>query len=228
MTETFLDAIQFQPGFEALTRRLHLRPGSPNLEDFTIFLEEMVGIARPKAFYKLAFIEANDTSSVLIDGVRFDSRVLCVNLADVHRVFVYLATCGRELAEKRAEEKDILRQFWADAVMEAALQAAMTALKEDLRSRFLVVKTSTINPGSLPDWPITQQQPFFELLGAAANLTGVFLTESMLMVPAKSTTGLFFETESDFINCQLCPRQTCPNRRAGYKPDLYNSKYKQA
>jgi len=228
MTETFLDAIQFQPDFEALTRRLHLRPGNPNLEDFTIFLEELAEVARPKAFYKLAFIEANDSSSVLIEGIRFDSRVLCVNLADVHRVFVYLATCGQELAEKRAEEKDILRQFWADTVMEAALQAAMVALKEDLRSRFQVGKTSTMNPGSLPDWPITQQQPFFELLGAAANRTGVSLTESMLMVPAKSTTGLFFETESDFINCQLCPRQTCPNRRAGFKPDLFDSKYKPA
>ena len=226
MTETFLDAIPFQPDIETIASRLHLRPGSPNLEEFTIFLEEMAEIARPKAFYKVAFIEANDLSSVLIDGVRFDSRVLCVNLADVHRVFVYLATCGHELAERRAVEKDILRQFWADAVMEAALQAAMAALKEDLKSRYQVGKTSTMNPGSLPDWPITQQQPFFELLGTTAHLTGVHLTDSMLMVPAKSTTGLFFETESDFINCQLCPRQTCPNRRAGYKPDLYDSRYK--
>jgi len=48
-----------------------------------------------------------------------------------------------------------------------------------------------------------------------------------LMVPAKSTTGLFFETESGFVNCQLCPRQTCLNRRAGYKPDLYDTRYKQ-
>jgi hypothetical protein len=225
--ETFLDAIEFQPDFEALARRLHLSPGSSNLDDFTVFFNEMAAIARPKAFYKVAFIEANDSNSVLIDGIRFDSRVLCVNLAEVHRVFAYMATCGQELAERRAGENDILRQFWSDAVMEAALHTAMARLKDDLKARYQVGKTSAMNPGSLPDWPITQQRPFFDLLGAAASRTGVRLTESMLMVPAKSTTGLFFETESDFVNCQLCPRQTCPNRRAGYKPDLFNSRYKQ-
>ena len=226
MTETLLDSIHFQPDYEDLARRLHLRPGSSNLEDFAEFCDEMVSIGRPKAFYKVAFIEANDSSSVVIDGIRFDSRVLCVNLAEVHRVFVYLATCGEELAERRANEMDILRQFWADAVMEAALKAAMSELQKDMTARYQVSKTASMNPGSLTDWPITQQKPFFELLGAAANRTGVRLTESMLMVPAKSTTGLYFETDRDFVNCQLCPRRTCPNRRAGYDPDLYDSRYK--
>ena len=227
MTEIFLDPIHFKPDYEALTKRLHLRPGNANLTDFSEFFEEMVAIGRPKAFYRLSFIEANDSNSVQINGIRFDSRVLCVNLAEVHRVFVYVATCGEELAERRASEKDILRQFWADAVMEAALQAAIAELKQDMTARYQVSKTAAMNPGSLSDWPITQQKPFFELLGASAKRTGVRLTESMLMIPAKSTTGLYFETEGNYINCQLCPRQTCPNRRAGYNSKLYDSRYKQ-
>jgi hypothetical protein len=225
MTETFLDSIQFQPDYENLIKRLRLRPGSPMLEDFSAFFDEIVEIARPKVYYKVAFTDENDSNSVVIDGIRFESRVLCVNLAEVHRIFAYLATCGVELEAHRAGETDILRQYWADAVMEAALQAAMLALREDMSLRYQVGKTSGMNPGSLPDWPISQQKPFFELLGETANRTGVRLTESMLMVPAKSTTGLFFETESDFVNCQLCPRKSCPNRRAGYDQDLYEARY---
>ena len=225
MTETYLDTIQFQPDYENLTKRLRLRPGSPMFEDFNAFFDETVKIARPKVFYKVAFTDGNDSNSVVIDGIRFESRVLCVNLAEVHRVFAYLATCGVELAEQRARETDILRQFWADALMEAALQSAMGVLREDMITRYQVGKTSAMNPGSLPDWPISQQKPFFELLGTTANRTGVRLTESMLMVPAKSTTGLFFETESEFVNCQLCPRKNCPNRRAGYNQDLYGARY---
>jgi hypothetical protein len=152
--------------------------------------------------------------------------VLCVNLSEVHRVFPYLATCGVELAERRASEDDILRQFWADAIMEAALQSAVQAFAADLSARFGAGKLAAMNPGSLPDWPLSQQAPFFELLGPGARRTGVTLSETMLMQPAKSVSGLFFETESGFVNCQLCPRRACPNRRADYDRDLSDKKYR--
>ncbi len=227
MEEVFLDSIPFKPDFESLTRRLHLKSGSPHLEDFSILFNEMAEIARPKAFYKVSFIDESEADSIVINGVCFHSRVLCVNLADVHRVFAYVATCGREIADKRAGETDILSQFWADAVMESALQAAMAAMMEDMNGRYQLAKTSAMNPGSLPDWPITQQRAFFDLLGSSADRTGVRLLDSMLMTPSKSTTGIIFETESNFVNCQLCPRRTCPNRRAGYNPELFDTKYRQ-
>jgi hypothetical protein len=40
------------------------------------------------------------------------------------------------------------------------------------------------------------------------------------MIPRQSVSGLLFETEKDFVNCLLCPRDTCPNRRAPYDPAL--------
>ncbi len=226
MNGIFLDRIPFHADRQELARLLHVRPGSPDEGDFLAFVDELEAVARPKVIYRIAFIEERGEAAILIDGVRFQSRILCVNLADVHRVFPYLATCGEELAARREREEDILRQFWADALMEAALHSAMDAMLVDLSFRFQSARVSAMNPGSLADWPITQQSPFFQLLGEEAHLTGVRLTDSMLMIPAKSTTGLFFETESGYVNCQLCPRQTCPNRRAGYNPMLENEKYR--
>jgi hypothetical protein len=227
MLGIFLNQVSFHPDLEDLARRLHIRPGSGDREDFNAYMAELTAIAAPKIFYKIAFIDERGDEELVIDGIHFHSRVLCINLADVHRVFAYVATCGLEMAERRKQEDDILHQFWADALMEAALHTAVEFLMVDLAARYHSTKMAVMNPGSLPDWPIFQQEPFFQLLGDGSRLTGVTLTESMLMVPAKSTTGLFFETESGYVNCSLCPRQTCPNRRAAYNPNLMDQKYRQ-
>jgi len=225
MDEFFLQHIVFVPDMAALTKRLRVRDDAL-LEDLRAFTAQMQEIARPKVFYRVSFIEQRAADHLLIDAVKLNSRVLCVNLGEVHRVFPFLATCGVELAEFRAQESDILREFWADAIMEAALQAAVQAFTTDLNARFGVGKLASMNPGSLPDWPITQQAPFFELLGPGARQTGVTLTESMLMQPAKSVSGLYFETETGFVNCQLCPRVSCPNRRAEFDAGLREQKYR--
>jgi hypothetical protein len=38
----------------------------------------------------------------------------------------------------------------------------------------------------------------------------------MLMLPAKSESGIFFPSETTFLNCQLCPRQNCEGRKAAF------------
>jgi predicted transcriptional regulator len=53
----------------------------------------------------------------------------------------------------------------------------------------------------------------------------VRLTESFLMLPTKTVSGIFFPTEATFESCQLCPREECPNRRAPYEQALYESHY---
>jgi hypothetical protein len=40
------------------------------------------------------------------------------------------------------------------------------------------------------------------------------------MLPTKSVSGIFFPTETSYENCQLCPRENCPNRRAEYNKAL--------
>jgi len=75
-------------------------------------------------------------------------------------------------------------------------------------------------PGSLVDWPIEEQAPLFKLLGDVENSIGVKLTDSLLMLPAKSISGIYFPTEVSFFSCQLCPRQRCESRKAKYDPGL--------
>ena len=79
-------------------------------------------------------------------------------------------------------------------------------------------------PGSLEDWPITQQEELFSLFGKRETAIGVRLTEKCVMVPAKSISGILFPAEVKFESCQLCPRERCFRRRAPYDSSL-PSKY---
>ena len=58
------------------------------------------------------------------------------------------------------------------------------------------------------------EQPMVEAL------IGVRLTESCLMIPNKSLSGLLFPSEFGYENCAVCPREGCRGRRAPYDPDV--------
>ncbi len=220
-----LDQIPFKPDIDSLKQYLHIREGSSDIDQLKLMIKQAESIAKPKALYKVSAVEHNDGDEVVIDNIRFTSRVLNINLTTVHRVFPFVATCGVELAKLAQSYQDPFDHFWADAIMVSALESASEGLYSHLVDRFQTGDMASMNPGSLEDWPITQQTFLFSLLGDVNASIGVNLTESLLMVPTKSVSGIYFQTESDYKNCQLCPRENCPNRRAIYDPNLYTEKY---
>ncbi|MBW1696988.1 MAG: hypothetical protein JRH18_18185 [Deltaproteobacteria bacterium] len=54
------------------------------------------------------------------------------------------------------------------------------------------------------------------MLGDVETAIGVRLTESLLMIPRKSSSGIYFPTEIPFFACQLCLKEDCPSRKAAY------------
>ncbi len=227
-TTFVLDSIAFQPDLASLGRRLRLRDGSQQLSELAGLLEAATAIARPKAMYKLAYIDDKSADSVTVDGVTLRSRVLRVNLDVAHRLFAYVATCGSELQTWSDGLEDMLHRYWADAIKEVALGAATQALNAHLHKCYRLGRTATMAPGSLADWPIREQRPLFRILGDPEAAIGVQLTDSFLMIPNKTVSGIRFPTEERFESCQLCPREACPGRRAAYEPDLFERKYQQS
>lgn len=185
-------------------------------------------VARPRAIFSLSYIDSRDGEAIVIDDITFTSRVLRVNLDPVHRVFPHVVTCGREIESWSEGFSDPLEMFAADAIKEQALRAAFEFLQAHLGKVYGVTAVSHMNPGSLPDWPLPQQAPLFQLLGDVEALIGVHLKESFLMVPTKTVSGIFFPTETRFESCQLCPREDCPGRRAPYDAALFQSRYGQS
>jgi hypothetical protein len=220
-----LDAIPFEPDLPGLLTHLHIKPSSTSAAELEQMLETAFRVARPRAVYLAAYINSRGEDWVDIEGMRFTSRVLSVNLEPVHRVFPYLITCGPELQEWGESFDDMLQGFWAEAIKESALFCAGRALEEDMQARYQIGRIASMNPGSLTDWPIQQQRVLFDLLGERSRQVGVRLSDSLLMIPTKSVSGIHFPTEVSFASCQLCPRDNCPNRRAPFDPGLFESKY---
>jgi len=177
-------------------------------------------LARPKALYKVAYIDEINNPHVVVDGVRFTSSVLAQNMEGVHRVFAYVCTCGTEVDDWSHTEKDYVVSFWLDIIKERILADANIFLRDYIKKKYGINTLSAINPGSgnVDTWPITQQHQLFPLIGAVTEDTGVRLTESCLMLPTKSTSGLLYGSATEFINCSLCERKNCPRRRAEYTP----------
>jgi hypothetical protein len=215
-----LDAIPFVPDSARLMESLHLASDAPEAAEFLALLDLLKPAARPRAMYAVAYIDGRDEGSVTVDGVTYRSRVLARNLADLHRVFPYIASCGPELDKAADAGGDCLIQFWIDAIKTDALMAARAFLVDHLTRIYATGSLSSMNPGSgdADIWPIEEQRLLFGYLGDTESIMGVRLTPSCLMLPNKSVSGILFPSEITFTTCSLCHREGCIGRRAEFDP----------
>jgi len=183
-------------------------------------LSEALSLADARAAFAAAYIEEKGADEVVIDGRRFKSRVLRKNLDEAGRVFPAVVTIGGRLEQRADQAKDLLEKYYLDAIGNLILAEARSHLIQHLCRRFALEKLSWMSPGSLEDWPLEEQRPLFALLDGAQAAVGVQLTESLLMLPRKSVSGIFFPSETTFFSCRLCPRERCEGRKARYDEAL--------
>jgi hypothetical protein len=226
MDSIILENLPFQIDLERFKKTLRIKAGSGMGEKVEDLARQALAVGRPKACYRVAYVESKGDDHLVIEGIKFTSRVLRVNLDKVFRVFAYVATCGLELEEWSKSVEGMLEQYWAETIKEMAVHSTVNFLHEHLMERYRPGQMSRMNPGSLPDWPLSEQGPLFSLLGESPARMGVQLKDSFLMTPVKTVSGIWFPTEERFESCQLCQREKCPGRRAPYDPALYNRKYR--
>ena len=217
--------IPFNLNFEYLSETLHIELGTKLSKEFEELVSVVQEIGKPKALYKISFIDNKDSDSVTIDDVTFTSLALRKNLDSVNRVFPYVATCGIEVDKIVIENDDLEKKVWLYYIKLNLLQTSIQYLIEQIKQRHKVSDLSTMNPGSgdASVWPIEQLKDFFSMFTDVESLIGVRLTESLVMVPEMSVTGILFASETSFQSCQLCHRANCPIRRAPFSKELWES-----
>ena len=178
-------------------------------------MDEVDKIARPIALFGVCPVEEN----AAVGGISIPSDLVVEKLQGRSRCFPYIATCGPEL-EKWSEKYsgDFLAEFWADEIKKKFLfhitQSMLRHVKEHYRT---AGHLAALNPGSLERWPVSGQRELFNILGGrefVEETIGVTYTDSFLMLPSKTVSGIAFESEVFYENCQHCPLTRCPNRRA--------------
>lgn len=162
---------------------------------------------------------ANKT--LLIDGTLFNvGRIITSQLRGAEGYALFVATSGTafEQFQRRLEaEGDMVRVFIADAM--GSVIAEKTA---DVMERWLQIfinsrgwkHTNRFSPGYC-GWHVSQQQLLFPMLGER-NPCGIKLSDSSLMVPIKSVSGIIglgANVKKLEYTCGLCDYAKCYKRR---------------
>jgi len=217
--------IPFAFNTNQLFENLRIKPGTDRAKEFEDLVSEVREIGKPKALYKVSFIDEKGEDTITLDGVTFTSLALRKNLDSIERVFPYVATCGTEIDDVEIGQGDLRKKLWISFLKGHLLQTSMQFLSEHLAKRYKVLNLSSMNPGSgdASVWPFEQQRELFSMCGDVEELIGVRLTKSTVLVPDMSLAGILFPTETDFQSCQLCHRENCRSRRAPFDRELWES-----
>ena len=221
MEANIMTDVPFEISEKAVFEALNITRRNPTIERAVReSIEAVKPVARPKVLYKTSYIERRGDDSLVIDGAEFKSRILMINTEKAERVFPYVATAGRELESITVPKDDFMKTFCVDAVKELVLVAAIGHFERRLAEMYALGPMAHMNPGSLNDWPVSEQPKLFGLFGNVEEFIGVRLRDSHLMDPLKSVSGIYFPTEVDFRSCMLCSRHSCIRRRAEYDPHM--------
>ena len=214
-----MDVIERLPvAFDAaeVSARLRFDPARAGFPSLDGLIELARTLIAPRAVYDVSFIGTMGEGTVEVGGVTMASPVLRGQLDGINRVFPFIVTVGPALERAAGAQDDILKQYYLEEMANLALEKAAAWLAGTIEARFGLDRLSSLSPGSLTDWPITEQSKLFSLFGDTEKLVGVRLTDSMLMIPRKSISGIFFPSEEGFSACQLCDRERCPGRKAPF------------
>lgn len=215
--------MEWSVGYEEALERLHV--SEDDEDDFKAVYDAVLPLLKPVVYIGKEEIISNDGHNINIGGQTFHSRVVSVNLAEAKYVYPYVMTSGRAAYEYALTLDDDLFRYWADSICEIALKSAGKDFLRRFKEKLGTENVYAVNPGSVIDWPINQQQPLFDLLGNVWEQTGIMLEKSFLMRPVKSGSGIYYVSDKHYANCMLCPRNGCPNRRSPFDPEMFKREY---
>lgn len=219
MERWVMNEFKISLSFEEVKRKLHLEDEEDAALMHTL-CNRALELVKPKAVCRCCPVDFIEKTKVSLGGTVFESEVMARNLQEIKQVYAYAVTCGREVDDWSHEETDPVVSIWLDMVKEMILGKAVEQFFTGLAHEQRIEQYATMSPGSGDRnvWPIIQQKKLFSLIGAVEEDTGLRLTESCLMLPTKSVSGILYPSKEGFITCTLCTREHCPNRRAPYDP----------
>ena len=195
---------------EQFARLCRVGEGSSAYEE----LEEVLPLVRqygqPAAIIKWASVDAIDGDDTTIEGVTFHSKVVADKLRHTPRVFLSVVTAGEGLENSGEFADDPFLNTYNGALLFHASMYMVTYMKE----RFGFDGSSMLSPGSLPDWPIQNNFPLFDMIGNVAEI-GMSLNDAGYIKPWNSGSHIHFSGDG-YQNCSLCKKYDCVGRRARF------------
>lgn len=163
---------------------------------------------------KEGFIRCGDT--------RIDAgRKVCGYMKGAERIAVFIGTAGEEftaVTRRYNAGGDYLKGYIVDVFgslfAERMAGFVQDKLQEEMAAQGLQI-TNRYSPGYC-NWPLSEQKRLFEMLPEDAEVCKISLTESMLMIPIKSVSGIIgagHDVKQREYACDVCTDMKCPYRR---------------
>jgi hypothetical protein len=138
--------------------------------------------------------------------------------AEAYALFVCTSGVEFEAYQQRLKQKgDMVRVFIADALGSVIAEKTADRMEETLQQSIDKLgwhRTNRFSPGYC-GWHVSQQQLLFPLFGVKEPC-GIQLTDSSLMVPIKSVSGIIglgHSVRYQPYTCGLCDFKNCYKRR---------------
>jgi hypothetical protein len=177
----------------------------------------------PKAIFKSYEIEKIEGDSVYFkSGNIFNGPNISKILKGSETAAIFICTLGiatDQIISATSESGDMLATIIMDSITTELLGVLGEYISKIIKKENLKEKgwssTCTYSPGQYK-WTIEEQKEIFKMVDG--ERIGVLLNKSYLMVPFKSTSGVYgFGPENSIdktrVACDLCPRKNCIGRR---------------
>jgi len=197
----------------ACSRRSH----GKTIEDLADLCKSLV---TPFLSYDIKNIESADSQRVTLGGgTIFNSPKLAKVVRRCEHIVCFVATIGPGLEKEVGQltrQNRLSAAYILDSMGSKIIENMVDSFHRDMAHRmnkFSQGVTIRFSPGYC-DWPITEQKAVFEILGA----TGITLSNSCLMHPRKSISGVFGISnrgcpDSSYNPCTECGKKNCTARR---------------
>lgn len=205
---------------QEIYRAMGYGDGTPE-PDILALLDEVLAqtkrICKPRILYRICNGQVLTPLHIEVGGVNFrPGKIITDSLVGSELFCLFVATAGREFEEFRhayKESGDCVREFIADSVGSVLAEACVANIEQRLDHDLTVPHTLPYSPGYC-GWRITEQHLLFGML--PDRPCGIELTESSLMFPIKSVSGIIgigSRVERKPYGCAICGNKTCYKRR---------------
>ncbi len=146
-------------------------------------------------------------------------RQVCGYIREATQTAMFLCTAGEDftrMTNQLNEQGDIMEAYILDAIGSLTVEKAMDRIQESLKNEFggKGFKISNRYSPGYCNWPLSDQKTLFNLIGG--NQTGITLSDSCLMTPRKSVSGIIGIGEHlkhHEYGCVICNNSTCIYRK---------------
>ena len=191
------------------------------IDDFETRLEKLT---TPELSYCIKKIESVSEGIVYLqEGTKFKSPKFSKAMEPCEDIICFIATIGSGIEEEIVRlmgENRLSDSYILDSMGSIVVENMVDKFHKDMKKKYELKGggvTLRFSPGYC-DWPITEQKKLFRLLGS--DQTGIQLTDSCLMQPRKSVSGVFgvFPSNvnlpvSPYNPCLECKKRDCIARR---------------